>query len=133
MKCSNCGKDRDLHCTIHVIPCCPGKCGGKGSLLTIKSKDEKWKQGYAAVVVHLPDDFWGTPPETVNCKCLPTVPGEPDSVVRHAFYIDLIADDPISAPRPFELEVLLDMFVGGTSPVLPQFRPEPVGVMNAKL
>lgn len=26
--CSNCGNFLDKHCTLHLMPCCPGKCKG---------------------------------------------------------------------------------------------------------
>jgi hypothetical protein len=29
MSCANCKKGVEAHCSIHVIPCCPGKCPGK--------------------------------------------------------------------------------------------------------
>lgn len=29
MICANCCQDLTIHCSIHVIPCCPGKCPGQ--------------------------------------------------------------------------------------------------------
>jgi hypothetical protein len=28
MTCTNCGKPHVVHCSIHLIPCCPGRCAG---------------------------------------------------------------------------------------------------------
>jgi len=27
-RCSNCGRPTADHCTVHLIPCCPGRCPG---------------------------------------------------------------------------------------------------------
>lgn len=34
--CSNCNLSSGLHCTVHIVPCCPGKCTGRND-----SKDNR--------------------------------------------------------------------------------------------
>lgn len=128
MKCENCQSTKDLHCQIHVLPCCPGKCPGTNAILTMQTKDCTWKiphawdpneilpdiQLFGLLKPHVIDDeFWNV---ALNCKCLPMLESE---MQPRAFYIDLITDDPIRVPVIPELVFLLKICCGDTDPSFP--------------
>lgn len=96
VRCANCGRGHDLHCAVHLVPCCPGMCPGAGSLQVASEAWQPDAGGWEVI----------GPPECPILLRRTLVARKRWKLLLHRFMPGAADRDPHDHPRPFLTLVL---------------------------